>query len=397
MKKLCSIIFLSVSSALAAPLTKGELNHAFKKLEINIPIRVLLDEKSAREVQWKLRSSGPFIVYSPHNKTKTVFQSHELEFRVRNGAFYCNGVKQIGNHLFIVPLKGLTQFKKDIFDGIFAVTLLDGTAYLVNHLDLEDYVLAVLPYESWPGWPDEVQKAFCIVFRSYGIAKVLEQRTIHEKSGRAVPYDIKNTTAHQVYKGCSKCARFEPIVKETQGIVLAHKNKPILAMFDVACGGIVPSRKAGIHFAKAPYLHRSYPCHYCKDYKYYRWQKEFRLDDIEKVLRSAYPDFGKLKDIVILSHDQAGVAQDIKVKGTKRSFTLPASKLKSLLKEVRSLCFTFERHGRTLTIVGKGHGHHMGLCQRGTYAMVKQGWQYKQILKFYYPHTTFMKLKKIAY
>ena len=45
-----------------------------------------------------------------------------------------------------------------------------------------------------------------------------------------------------------------------------------------------------------------------------------------------------------------------------------------------------------MTIEGKGHGHHMGLCQWGAREMVRLGWEYEDILEFYYPDTQLMKL-----
>ncbi len=54
----------------------------------------------------------------------------------------------------------LCSFKKIFMMECLALTLYQGTPFLVNHLDLEDYVLSVLPYESLPEWPDEVHKAF---------------------------------------------------------------------------------------------------------------------------------------------------------------------------------------------------------------------------------------------
>lgn len=396
MKKICNIlVFLIFWPALVgASVTKGELQQAFKALDLNIPIRVLLDEKNLSQIQWNIAAPSYFVLFSPHAKTKTVFQTPALSISFSKGSFIINGKKQEGDHLFILPLHGPVSFQGNAFDGVFALTSSQGKAYLVNHLDLEDYVLSVLPYESWPGWPDEVQKALCISVRSYGIAKVLEARAAHEKSGKVVPYDIKNTNHHQMYKGCLKSAPYRKIVEATQGIVLAHNNKPILAMFDICCGGVVPSRKKGIHFSKAPYLERTYPCYFCKDYKFYRWQRSYRFDHIEKELKKEFPHLGILKDIKITSHDDAGVAQEIKFKGKRDWYTMPASKFKSPFKDIPSLCFDFQSKGRSLTINGKGHGHHMGLCQRGAYQMVLKGWNYKNILKFYYPHTTFMRLKK---
>lgn len=398
MKKLSNIIILVlyiISYLPAHALTKGELAHALKALDLDIPIRVLLDEKNGSQVDWTLAAPSPFIIFAPHEKTRTVFQASKLSVTYVKGFFSINGRKVEAKHFFVIPVKGPIAFQGNAFDGVFAITQSDGKAYLVNHISLEDYVLSVLPYESWPGWPDEAQKALCIAVRSYGIAKVLEQRALHEKRGRAVPYDIKNTNAHQNYRGCLKSAPYRKYVEETRGVVLAHNNKPILAMFDICCGGIVPAHKKGIHFSKAPYLERSYPCYFCKDYKLYRWQRSYGFDKLEKQLKKEFPRLGMLKDIKIASHDAAGVAQEIKFKGVRDWYSLTASKFRSpFIKDIPSLCFNFKRHGRSITIDGKGHGHHMGLCQRGSYQMVLKGWDYKNILKFYYPNTTFMRLKR---
>ncbi len=397
MKKLYSIFLLlfCTLTVSAIPVTNSQLTKAFKALEFDIPIRVLLDEKPLAQVTWKIASPTYFVIFAPHQKTKTIFQAAKLTITAQKNSFVINGKKVEGDHLFILPLHGPMSFQGDAFDGVFALTLSQGKGYLVNHLDIEDYVLSVLPYESWPGWPDETQKALCISVRSYGIAKVLEQRKKHEKKGHAVPYDIKNTNVHQNYRGVLKSAPYRKIVEETRGVVLAHDNKPILAMFDICCGGVVPSLKKGIHFSKAPYLERTYPCYFCKDYKFYRWERRLHFDHIEKELKKEFPHMGALKDIKVGSYDAAGVAQDIKFKGMREWYSLPASKFRSpFIKDVYSLAFDFKRNGRSLTLRGKGHGHHMGLCQRGAYQMALKGWNHRNILKFYYPNTTFMRLKK---
>lgn len=379
-------------------LTKASLQQAFKKLDLEIPIRVLLDEKATQEeVLWKMGSRGGFLVFSPATKQKTVYQLVTLTATCKDGSFYINGTKQNSDHLFIIPLASTILFEKNIYDGVLALSLYQGTAYLVNHVDLEDYVLSVLPYESHASWPDEVHKAFCIAFRSYGIAKVLQQRALHAQKGLAVPFDIKNTNVHQIYKGRSNSARFKKIIDQTRGVVLAHKGKPVLAMFDICCGDIVPADKDGIHFSKAPHLKRTYPCTFCKEYKFYTWTCTYSFEEIENALKKEMPDIGNIQDIKIASVDKAAVVQEVKIRTKNRWVTLTAAKLKSCLREMKSLAFTLQKTGLSLKITGKGHGHHMGLCQRGAYYMVLKGWSYRNILKFYYPHTMFMKLKKINY
>ncbi len=380
-------------------LNKHILQQTFKKLDLEIPIRVLLDEQTyPNDVHWKFGSQAGFVVFAPETKEKTVYQMTSITVTCKDGIFLINGKKQSAPHLFVIPLNGPVLFQKNIYDGVLALTLCQGTAFLVNHLDLEDYVLSVLPYESLPEWPDEVHRAFCIVFRSYGIAKVLEARAQHKKSGSQVPYDIKNTNAHQIYKGRSYSTRFKRIIDQTRGVVIADKNnKPALCMFDICCGGVVPSRKKGIHFSKAPYLKRTYPCNFCKDYKKYIWNCSYSFEDLGSALKKEIPQLGTLKDIKIVSFDDAGVVQEVRVRGSNQWYTLPASKFKSCLKDMLSLCFRIQKNGHTVKITGRGHGHHMGLCQRGAYAMVLKKWTYRNILKFYYPHTSFMKLQKMNY
>jgi stage II sporulation protein D len=339
-----------------------------------------------------------FIIFAPEQKEKTIFQSPLADITYSQKGFCVNGRKLLGEHLFVLPVSGRIVYKGREFDGIFALTHYKEKAFLVNHVDLEDYVLSVLPYESWPGWPDEVQKAFCISFRSYGIAKVLEQRQLHEKNKQAFPYDIKNTNHHQQYKGRLKETPYKKIVDATHGVVLAYKGKPILAMFDICCGGIIPSKTKSINFHKAPFLERGYPCVFCKDYRMYRWSKQYSWSEVEKVLKEDFPQMGTLRDLKITSKDDAGLVREIEFRDTLYHWKkITGARFKALLKNVPSPCFVIKKSGKSIVLSGRGHGHLVGLCQRGAYQLVLKGWNYKNVLKYYYPKTYFMKLQKIQY
>ncbi len=203
------------------------------------------------------------------------------------------------------------------YDGVFSLTKVKEVVYLVNHLDIEEYLMSVLPYETISGWPDEVQKAACIAVRSYAISKILEQREHKDKNRATMPYDIKNTNKHQVYRGHEKDTCYKHIVEATRGVVVAHNKKPILAMFDIACGGVIPGKKSGVHFDKAPYLKRTYPCNYCNEHPYYRWETQVTFSEIEQGLKKLIPDLGHVRDIKIDSYDDAGIAQKIRVRGSQ--------------------------------------------------------------------------------
>lgn len=360
----------------------------------NFPIRVLLDLQNNKElVDWTLESDNGFIVINARHKKKIFIPSNKLNIKMGTNKWLLNGSGQHSQTLFILPKSGCLKFNEFIYDGAFALASIGDKGYLVNHLDLEDYVASVMKSESWPGWPDEINKAFSICFRSYGVAKILEQRQIYKNKKLAIPYDIKNSNHHQVYKGCRNTDFFKKITKQTERLVLTHNNKPIVAMFDISCGGVIPAHLNGLDFKKAPYLARSYKCNYCKNYNLTNWSSQYAFKDLEKLLNAEFNNFGKLLDIQITKKDKAGVVEQLSIKGSRRTLTITAKKFKQLVKNLKSLCFTLVTRKNNLILNGKGYGHLAGLCQRGAHTMVMQGWSDRDILKFYYPGTTLMRLK----
>ena len=66
---------------------------------------------------------------------------------------------------------------------------------------------------------------------------------------------------------------------------------------------------------------------------------------------------------------------------------MQAKKFRSLVRGVKSFCFTITKHGTSVHIKGRGYGHHMGLCQWGAIALSRNGWNFEEILDLYYPNT----------
>ncbi len=210
------------------------------------------------------------------------------------------------------------------------------------------------------------------------------------KNGRL--YDVKNTNEHQTYNGTHTSPIIKQAVDETQGIFLGFNNEPILAMFDSCCGGIVPAGIADVDFTKAPYLARDYACTHCKDCKIYAWEASYEQENFEHLIRREMQILDRLRDIKITKKDKAGLVSEVMLKGMKKWVKLPGKKLYSLLKDVKSFCFNIRKKGNKIIVKGRGFGHHLGLCQWGAREMVRDGWDYKQILQFYYPSTRLMRL-----
>lgn len=349
-------------------------------------VRVLLDE-CQNDFSWDLTCAKGFALCDPNNPQKKIATPNEkLTVAVKNKNLYINNHKFLKESVLIIPQEGKASFVDSVYQGNFLVVH-DGKKYLlINLVDLEAYVFAVLRTESWPGWPLEVNKVFAIASRSYVMYMAMRM----EKAKSL--YHVKNTNAHQTYKGIHDNPVIAQAIEDTRGMFLADaKKQPILAMFDVCCGGAVSAHIASFNFTDVPYLARKYACKHCKVTPRYSWQAHISMEDLAKRLDSCIPEGKKLHDIKIAKKDKAGLVQELilrMVGGT--SCTISGTKFYSLMKpKIKSLSFNIPKKGK---FKGIGYGHQIGLCQWGAREMVRDGWDYQRILHFYYPGTIFMKL-----
>ncbi len=281
---------------------------------------------------------------------------------------------------------GCLIFDKNKYLGTFYLIRDKQAILLINSLDIDDYLLSVVHYEGWPGWPMEVNKALVIASRTYLVDKVLKAN----KSKQL--YHIVNSNKHQTYKGYHKFTQLKQAVDETRNVFIAYKGEPIVAMFDSCCGGVIPAKIAGYDYKKHPYLARIKPCTHCKRYPLYDWKKDFSRLELTEALRKDHPDLQEIIDIKITKKDPAGLVQQVLITTKNNSFYVAGKKMYSLFPSIKSFCYIIKKKGRGFSFHGRGYGHHMGLCQWGSLGMVEDNWNYKKILDFYYPGTEFMKL-----
>ncbi len=362
-----------------------------KKPEACIPqhiVRVLLDEK-AHDVNWTLYSKEGFYISDPQRAEKTILTTLDaINIRGKNKVWLVNDKLYKYSRIVIRPKNGRVKCNDKEYEG-YLIGILDKDCYkLINFIQLERYVFSVLKTESWPGWPLEVNKAFAIASRTYVISMMQTAKL------QSALYDVTNTNTHQTYTGVHNKNVLHDAVTQTKGIFLAHNKQPIVAMFDCCCGGLIPAHIEGVDFQKAPYLARNYACTHCKKSKIYSWQAEYPVLELHKKLSSLLKGKGVLKDIKITKKDKAGVVQEVVLKTHKNEeIRVAGKKLYGLLKEVKSFSFSsLLTKGKSIQFKGKGYGHHLGICQWGAREMVRNGWDYRRVLTFYYPGTEFLQL-----
>lgn len=362
-------------------------------------VKVLLEEASAtKPACWIFESSSQFSISSPNQnnlntssdlqatpkKTRITKLVTGLKVEIKNNKIFVNHKRCRFNSIKLIPTSAPISVNGQFYAGAFIVSQQKDKVLLINQVEIEDYICSVLKTESWPGWPLEVNKAFAIASRSYVLSQVLSARKIKR------PYHVKNSNHHQTYSGIHHDIDLRNAVIETKGMILGHKDEPILAMFDSCCGGIIPAHIEGFDFQSHPYLARTQKCNYCRLAKVYSWKLSYSNQEFQKILQSARPNLCAIKKLII-NADKAGTVKNLVVHDHKNSYILDARTMYSLFKDIKSFSYSVSLQPKAVKVNGTGLGHHLGLCQWGAREMIRKGYTHRDILRFYYPGAKFMK------
>jgi stage II sporulation protein D len=371
-----------------AVVNEQELAQPEEKKERTFNVRILLDEHDIYDNdEWAFQSDDGFLVSDELIPTRTAtYADSALRIGHARGSLYINERRCVPKKLHVIPRNGKITINDSTYQGSMLIVPHKESWLLINVIDLEEYIYSVLKTESWPGWPIEVNKAFAITSRTYAIAMIMRAQT------KKTPYHMCNTNVHQTYTGIHDNPEVWRAVLATRGLFLGHDNKPILAMFDACCGGIIPAHIRDFDFKKAPYLAREYPCTHCKRCKIFNWEAIYEVAHLEKIIKEEMPHITKLKKVEIAKRDRAGLTDKVVIISKKGNHHISGKKWYSLLRDVKSFVYEIEMHKDVVHIKGRGYGHHLGLCQWGAREMVRDGADYRKVLDFYYPGTCLMKL-----
>ncbi len=338
------------------------------------------------------------LLFDIHDeKTQYTSNTEKLIFFVKNERLYNNGKRLKINSIALNSKTPLTLDNK-LYYGDFFITY-DSTLkkiLVINKVPIEEYVAGVVACESFQFWPVESHKVSAIISRTFVAHKCIQSRKKKDKL-----YDVKADNSDQSYRGIQNYKNILQAVQETEGMVLTWKNEPIIAMYDICCGGVIPLHCSGIDFKKHPYLARSYPCNHCSSHGSYTWKIEYTHDQACKLL-SVFLEKEVIELLSIHSHQHAKSGA---IKKASFSITTRAKNNKKLSEKITlfngqlrkvfsisrgslSSCFTLTRNFKgDVVLSGKGSGHHLGLCQRGAKSQIDTGKGHREILFFYFPHT----------
>ena len=331
-----------------------------------------------------------------------------LNIRLINGAIEMAGQVFTDEQLVLLPDEPHT-FNLDGSDYRGKLKLIlnaDRSSFdAINLVPPEPYLAGVVGAEMLSYWEPEALKAQAIAARTYCFY-------IKRRFGANRDWDMKQTAAHQVYRGMNaESAQIWEAVDQTRGQVLACKQadgtEEILpAYYSSTCGG--HTENSNNIFGDSFETLIGVACPFCQDVakpKFFFWpmvqlDKTFVRDrlferypslkvlgDITAILvagKTDYGDFTRLTNIKLVGSN--GQTEFLRAEDFRLALDPTGRKLRS------TACQIVELGQKWAFLSGRGWGHGVGMCQCGAEGMARQGRSAEQILTYYYPASRIMSI-----
>lgn len=254
------------------------------------------------------------------------------------------------------------------------------TTMLVNILPLERYLEGVLPKEVSPSWPEQALCAQAIAARTYALYHMIKRRD--------EPFDVYATTSSQVFGGCTeRLPSIHSAITATSGMILTRNGNVILALFHSNSGGMTGDAREIWGFER-PYLHALADPH-GTGRPGDTWQSTVAESDLVGCLKIIGLSVNGPLSLVPLNPDMTGRITSVKIEQAGRSFFLTGNSFRLIAgaTRIKSTRFTVVKEKNSFLFSGKGYGHGAGMSQWGACSMAQKGYNFRQILQFYYPET----------
>jgi stage II sporulation protein D len=325
---------------------------------------------------------GPGVLYDQQNRTRIArfVTLADTTVSARDGAIVLGNRLLPSTRITVLPDMPQTLWVNGVrYRGeLRLLTDQQGRLVAVNVLPLENYLMGVVPRETYTSWPDAALRAQAVAARSFAVAHIADN------GGR--PFDVR-APAHQLYGGVdAEHPRSSKAVLDTEGEVLSYRGHTLCTFFYSCCGG--HTEEAPNVFSDVDTYPRAVPSPYCRGSRHYSWDYSVAMANLGEKLRRAGKHIpGTPVAIDIRVRSASGRVMRLRVASRQGSVELTGEQLRKALgyDKLRSTLFSVRiRDGRAY-FRGNGWGHGVGMCQWCSRALAENGRSYEQILQHFYP------------
>ena len=164
---------------------------------------------------------------------------------------------------------GITAIDSGRYRGVIEPFIKDGNFTAVNIINIEEYLLSVVPSEMPAQWHIEALKAQAVAARTYALTR-LDARI---EDG----FNLCDTVQTQVYRGVeAEHANTTRAVQETRGIMAFHNGRLINAVYFSSSGGHTENSE-NVWTNNVPYLRG---VREIAETGYMQWSRNFTLQQL---------------------------------------------------------------------------------------------------------------------
>ena len=258
---------------------------------------------------------------------------------------------------------------------------LSRTLHIVNKTSLEDYVGSVVGSEM-DFRNIEALKVQAVIARTYALW--------HLSATAGSDYDVNDNTQNQIYKGDLIMKPYcRQVALATRGEIITWSHRLILAAYSSTCGGQTASNQTVWGGKPIPYLKPVKDNGACADSPHYRWAFQISRDSLLRALRHALRK--PVTDVTGLDTSQYGRITYVHLEiSPERHRTIKGTLFREIMlnqfgeRSLESNWYSLQKENNMYIFHGRGMGHGVGLCQWGARGLALSGWNYRDILRFYY-------------
>lgn len=371
----CIVLALAAIVAIPVFIGSGEINAAQPAETIRVAIvrnaqSVTIDGEgiiATRETGDAVALTPPILVRAGRNGvTIDGIQYQRLTFSAAS-AVYVNGK----------PYRGVAE-----------ASFQEKGVVVVNDLPLEEYLVGLINCEISSAWPMEAVKAQAVIARTYALNR--------KASRSGALYHLESSVIDQVYDGCEiEDSRARRGVSETAGEVVSHNGTTIQAYYHSTCGGRTEASE-NVWGAKLPYL-AGVECKYCQMAPSGTWDVRLSLQDLEERLKAAGHKVAGVSDLRPGVRNNRGRLKNVVIVSQRGELTVPGDQFRKAIGYgvIKSTNFAVRVSNGEAAFSGTGNGHGVGLCQWGAKQRALDGFNYTEILSYYYPGTRLTQFSEI--
>ena len=275
--------------------------------------------------------------------------------------------------------QALTRYAGIEYRGEFCFAVLaNDRLTVVNHVDLENYVMGVCAIEMSESWPLEALKAQAIAARTF-VQSLIKTSVYYYTCG----FDVTADTYTQAYRGTKNVGdNIRTAVSETSNLYLTQNGALIDALYSAADGGATEDAANVFGYPNTCLIgvFDPYEAAAAMENPYASWTVTMTPSQL-----GALVGIGPVQSVTPTTSRTGNVIKLEFVSTTGQRATLIRDNCRTRL-NLKNLRYDISRDSYgNFVFKGSGFGHNLGMSQWGAYAMAKYFEKdHRFILGFYY-------------